>query len=272
MSVSPLADAYSIASSSRPFASHQAAARPCSSVTTLRPTSLELGEQHLPEEVVVPERAARVVQGDDEEVLEREPLEHRSGIGALEDGVAQRPRHRLEHGAAQEKLGLVRARAAELLASQVVGHELVAAAERGDRRVASREREGGEVEAGGPPLGVPVQLGRLRRGELDAGLRQQLRVPPRRSARGPVRRARAAPRRPSSWRGRPAVRSCRRRRAASRPERGAQVRRARRGSRGRGGGARRRARGRTARAARRVPRRAAVGRSPRPSRRTPPAP
>ena len=58
--------------------------------------SSELGLEHLPEQVVVAEPAALVVEGNDEQVLALQLLEHLSRVIALEHRVAERAAHRLE--------------------------------------------------------------------------------------------------------------------------------------------------------------------------------
>ncbi len=84
-SVSPAATEYSIATSGCPFASHHAAALRLRTAGELGLASFELRLEHLPEEVVVAEPAALVVEGDDEQVLSLQLLEHLRRVVALEE-------------------------------------------------------------------------------------------------------------------------------------------------------------------------------------------
>ena len=94
--------------------------------------SFELGLEHLPEQMVVAEPAALVVEGDDEQVLALELLEHLRRVIAFEHGVAELRAHALENGGLKQELELRRLDAVELLGSQIVRDEAVVAAERGD--------------------------------------------------------------------------------------------------------------------------------------------
>ncbi len=91
--------------------------------------SLELGLEHLPEEMVVAKPAAPMVECDDEQVLVLQLLEHLRRVGALEHRVAERAAHAVEHRRAKQELELGRPDASELLGPQVVRDEAVVAAE-----------------------------------------------------------------------------------------------------------------------------------------------
>ena len=95
-SVSPAAARYSIASSCCPCARHHEAARLLSVEGEPRLAPVQLGLEHLPEQMVVAEPAALVVEGDDEQVLALQLLEQLRGVVALEHRVAERGAHGLE--------------------------------------------------------------------------------------------------------------------------------------------------------------------------------
>ena len=80
--------------------------------------------------MVVAEPRAPVVEGDDEQVLVLELLEHLRRVVALEHRVAEGAAHAVENGGPKQEVELGRADAGELLGPQVVRDEAVVAAER----------------------------------------------------------------------------------------------------------------------------------------------
>ena len=134
--------------------------------------SIELGLEHLPEQMVVTEPTAVVVQGDDEEVVVLEPLQYPRRVVVLEHEVAKRPRHPLEYRTPKQELELGRPDACELFGAQIIRHEAIVAAERRERRGVGVERERREIDTRRPALRMLVQrlglvLGHVgsRRGE-----------------------------------------------------------------------------------------------------------
>ena len=144
----------------------------------LRLALRELLQQQLAEEMVEAERAAVAVERDDEQVrlLERGELQRRAF--PVEDGVAERAAHRLEHGAPAKERQPVGLEPREVLRAEVVGEVAVGAGDRDDvprvARVALCARgERCQVEAGRPAFGVLHQLVDLGVLELQRGGAQQ---------------------------------------------------------------------------------------------------
>ena len=107
-STSPASCAYPIAASGCPFASHQSAARARSSRHQIRLGANQLRPQQLLEEVVVAVPLPMGVQRHQEQVGARQRLQLRRGAALLEDRVAERPGHPLEHGGPRQEAKLVR--------------------------------------------------------------------------------------------------------------------------------------------------------------------
>ena len=119
--------------------------------------------------MVIAEPAALVVEGDDEQVLALQLLEHLRRVIALEHRVAERGAHGLEDGGPEQELELRRLHAAELLGPQIVRDEAVVAAERPHRRAAAVQRESREIQTGGPALRTLVQRFGLGLGHVGSG-------------------------------------------------------------------------------------------------------
>ena len=131
----------------------------------------ELGLEQVAEEVVVPVPAAAVVERDDEQVRVLELCQRLGRVGAVEDRIAQRRGHPVEHRGPREELDVFRPQLGEVLRAQVVRHEPVVAAEaRNCLQVGRRlERERGEVEPRGPAFGACVQRASFVIGHLRPG-------------------------------------------------------------------------------------------------------
>ena len=134
---------------------------------------LELRLEHFPQQMVVAEPAALVVEGDDEQVLALQALEDLRGVSPLDDRVAERGAHRLENGGPSQELELRRLHPIEGLGSEVVGDEAVGAAERPDGRAAAGQRECREVQTGRPAFRAHVQRFCLRLGHAGSRRRQE---------------------------------------------------------------------------------------------------
>ena len=108
----------------------------------------ELVPQQLGEQVVVAVPLTPTVERDEEEVRAlyfEQPL---GCVARLEHVVAERPRHALQDGRAEQEVAHVRVKPVQHLAAQVVDDVAVIACERldeGARVVAARERERSEV-------------------------------------------------------------------------------------------------------------------------------
>ena len=135
----------------------------------------EVVAQQGAEEGVVAEPAVGAVGGGGEQVLAVQRLEHRLAPGAAGDGVAQRAVQAVEHGRGEEEAAHVVGEAAEDLLGEVVGDVPVVDREGGHEGAgvgALAEREGRQLEAGGPTLGPRHQLVQVRFVELDPGDRR----------------------------------------------------------------------------------------------------
>ena len=122
--------------------------------------SLQLAAQQLPEQVVVSVPVTRGVEGYQEQVVALDPFESRRGHLALQQGVAQRAAQPAQYGGPEQEGAQIRRLAIEHLSAQVVHDVAVVAGERPDERGrvgAALQRQGGEVEPGGPALGPPVE-------------------------------------------------------------------------------------------------------------------
>ena len=116
----------------------------------------EPAQQHLAEQLVIPEPLPVVVQGYEKQVLTLEDVDYLRRVGRADNRVAQRWREPVENrGPAQETpdfAGL----AAEHLLGQEVTHEAVIPGElpdEGARAGVTAKRERGEVYPGRPSLG-----------------------------------------------------------------------------------------------------------------------
>ena len=89
-----------------PFASYQSAARRCSFGMIIGFGAIELPEQELTEQGVVPVPASSAVERDEEGAGRLEPSQLVVRVRPSENGIAERCAQLLEHrGASQEPLG-----------------------------------------------------------------------------------------------------------------------------------------------------------------------
>ena len=138
--------------------------------------SLQLTAQQLAEQPVVAVVARATVEREDEEAPTLKLLQPVRGPCGLEHGVTQRPGQAVEERRADQERGLIRGQLVEDLGPEVLAEEL-AVADR-DRAVAvgaaHLRREGRQIEAGRPSLGLLAQLGHVELGRFDAGPRQEV--------------------------------------------------------------------------------------------------
>ena len=141
-----------------------------------RLTPLQLGDQQLMEQVMVAIPPTLAVKGDQQQVGRLQRLQDLGGSGGVQDRVAQRPRHPVQHrGAGQEReqLGW---NLAQHLRPQIVGHEPVIPGEPDPGVAAGAARlvgQPGQIQPHRPPLGPPEQLVDLSVVEPDASTLQQ---------------------------------------------------------------------------------------------------
>jgi hypothetical protein len=137
--------------------------------------ALELGPEHVPEQMVIPVPLPAVVEGDDEEIRLLQDLKTPCRVVPTEQLVAERPAHPVEHGGSHEELPVRAFEAREMLGTKVIGDEPVVPVKGLDRArvLALLDGERREVEAGGPALSPLVQLMRLRFRQLRTGRSQE---------------------------------------------------------------------------------------------------
>ena len=121
------------------------------------------------------EAGARSLAGHEEAIGGSERREHARGVRALERRVAQRAAQPRQDGRADEEAALAAGAPVQVLLPQVGGDVGVGP---GDGRVLppgarGAEREGSQVQPGGPALAAGVELVRGRLVELEAGGVQQ---------------------------------------------------------------------------------------------------
>ena len=122
------------------------------------------------EQVVVAVPATLVVEGDDEQVVALQRLEHRLPVGRTRERVAQRAGHLVQEGRLEHEAAHVLGLAAQHLLDQVVEDEAMAAGERLHERrhvVMPPQRERRELESGGPALRPRVEGGDVVGAELE---------------------------------------------------------------------------------------------------------
>ena len=139
----------------------------------------ELGTEQVAEQVVVAVPLPSAVERDQEEIGPGERLQHRGRAGRVQDRVAQRAAHPVQHGRPGEERHLPGGKSRQQLRVQVVDDEPVVPGEGhpGSWRVRGRtgglECEGGQVQPDRPALGPAVQLGRVLPGQAHLGPLQQ---------------------------------------------------------------------------------------------------
>ena len=112
----------------------------------------------------------------DERGLLPQVVEQPVGVGPVGQLGGERSRQRGAHADQPQEVLRVRAQAVEDLAGQVLGDRALVArelGEEGDGIVGAAQRERGEPEPGCPAVGPGLQDGHLRRGQREAGGRQQ---------------------------------------------------------------------------------------------------
>ena len=139
-------------------------------------TTVKLGTKGRREQLVVAVAAVAAVHRDEHRVSLRQPGEPVRRVIAPKQRVACGSGEAIQHArGGQELTVFVRQREEELVA-HVGPDEPVGAAELLEMALTLFEqREGGEMQAGGPALGAPVERERLRGGELEAREAQQRR-------------------------------------------------------------------------------------------------
>jgi hypothetical protein len=136
----------------------------------------QLGQEQLVEQVVVAEPLAAPVQGHQEEIGLLQRRQHPARSPGGQDGVAQRPRHPLQHRRAGQEHHLVPRDLGQQLGVQVVGQVPVVPGEGepGRRLVAAGPvGQGGQVQPDRPALGPPEELGHLGVRQAGPGRVQQ---------------------------------------------------------------------------------------------------
>ena len=138
--------------------------------------SLELGPQQLAEQAVVAVPGTAAVQRDHQQVRVLQRLQDPARPLGVEDRVAQRPRHPLQHRGAGQEDHLLRRELGQQLRAQVVGDEPVVPGERGPAvpaGAAGLAGQRGQVQPHRPPFGLIDQLRHVRVGQPDTGRLQQ---------------------------------------------------------------------------------------------------
>jgi hypothetical protein len=127
--------------------------------------------QQVGEQAVVAVPAAPLVQGDQEQVGALEVLQRLLPVAAPGDRVAERAAEALEDRGVEQEVPQLSRLPLEDLPGQVVEDVAVAAAEPLDQRGrvgASPQGQGGQLQAGHPPLGAVLQRCRALLGEVQA--------------------------------------------------------------------------------------------------------
>jgi len=135
-----------------------AAGAPVQVAFELRLVAAQLGPEHLRQQAVVAVPLVRAVQANDEGVGPCEVPQRPGRSGLREDGIAQRSGEPIEHGRAPQEGHLLGREVREQRVGHVVRHDPIVAAEPCDRRRCVRliaQRQGGEIEPGGPALRPP---------------------------------------------------------------------------------------------------------------------
>jgi len=136
----------------------------------------QLGQQHVAEQVVVAVPLLSPVQRYQQQVRPPQVRQHRRGPALPEHRIAQRPAHALQHRGPGQERPLPPGDPRQELRLYVVTDEPVIAAERDRRppgRAAFLDVQRRQIQAGRPPLGPPVQIGRLIVAYRHAGVAQQ---------------------------------------------------------------------------------------------------
>ena len=120
-----------------------------------------LEQEHVAEQVVVPVPLAHGVEPDHELVPGGEPVEPAGAVVGAGDRVEQWPRQPVQHGRLDHPATLVVVEHGEQLVGEIAGDELVVATEGLDEAigvVGALQRQPGEHEPSGPPLGAFAQV------------------------------------------------------------------------------------------------------------------
>ncbi len=127
--------------------------------------------QHVGEEMVVAVPAALVVERHQEQVVAVQGRQHRPAVGATRDGLGQGAGQAREHRCTQEEVANGFGLAVHDLFDEVVDDMAVVTGEPVDEPrgvLAPLERQGGQLQRGGPPLGPALQRADLGSGQLEA--------------------------------------------------------------------------------------------------------
>ena len=135
-------------------------------------TTLQLGAQQVAEQVVIPIPLAVAVECDEQKVRMRERFEGRTGTGAVEHRIAERPAHSIEHGRSSQERDFGIREIRKQFGAEILRHQPVVAGER-DAGVLPRatgfQCECGKVQPDRPSFGAVEQLVHLGVSKLYAG-------------------------------------------------------------------------------------------------------
>ena len=139
---------------------------------------VQLGQQHVPEQVVVAVPLPPPVQRHQQQVRPLQVRQHRSRPGLPEHRIAQRPAHPLQHRGPGQERPLPAGDPPQELRLHVLAHQPVIPAE-GDRRARQRaalpQVQRCQVQPGRPPLGPLMQRRHVLLTQGQASVAQQRR-------------------------------------------------------------------------------------------------
>jgi hypothetical protein len=139
-------------------------------------TPLQLGTEQLLEQMVVAIPPTLSVKGDQQQVGPLQPGKDIAGSGAVQDRIAQRPTHPLQHRRAGQERHPLRWKLAQQLRPQVVGHEPIIPGEPSPPMATGAARlvgQHGQIQPHRPPLGPHDQFLDLSVVEPDSSTLQQ---------------------------------------------------------------------------------------------------
>src|ERR1700735_846507 len=122
--------------------------------------TVQLNAQQICQKVVIAIPAPREVQGDHEQVLALDGLQHRRRIRVMQHGVAQCAVESAQYRCSQQESPPLLGLAVQYLGHQVIRDVTVVSIERFDNRVgvgSPAERQRGQIQPCRPPLGASIQ-------------------------------------------------------------------------------------------------------------------